>query len=418
MSSLARKASRVVAELGLTVLAIAGAACIALVIAAEVFGVSIILFSTGSMSPTIPAGSAALVRETPAGEVVVGDVVTVDRPGALPVTHRVVAVQGTGPTRELTLRGDANPVDDPSPYTVEKVRLVIASVPAIAPAIAAAGSPAILGTVTVLVAGLVTWTFWPRAARRHGDEQQSSGNGRTGEPRPHRGANGSWIARHGSGTALLALAITAVSLAGGAPMAHAAADGGEQVVQGEMLRLTSILDAAKAAQLQPDELVTWVVGVESSADEPGVVTIDLEFGAAGPPLAIAATACEMRWVGTDCPAGARELGSFALAHEAGRFRLDAMPSHAQRWLRLTVGLVEPQEEGAETTPARRSLVVRASGAGETIPIGSTVDGIAETGVPFDVAALAVVGALILAVGGVLLLARRTHVDRDREWPDR
>ncbi len=408
MAALARKATGVLAELGLTVLAIAGAVCIALVIAAEVFGVSIILFSTGSMSPTIPAGSAALVREIPASEVAVGDVVTVDRPGALPVTHRVVAVDGTGSTRELTLRGDANPVNDPSPYEVGHVRLVIASVPGLAPAIAAAGEPAVLGTVTVLVAGVVTWAFWPRTARGGGEQRP----GRSGEPRPEAGASRSWVARPGGGAAVLALAVASMSLAGVAPPAQAA-DVDEQVVHGEVLRLTSILDTGRAADLRAEESVTWEVGVESSAVDPGAVTIDLEFGAAGPQLAIAAASCEVRWTGAACPAGVRDLGSFAVTTEAGRLRLDAMPSHQQRWLRLTVRLAETQDGGVTTTAAQRALVVRATGAGETLPIGSMVDGIPETGVPSDVGALAMGGVLLLAVGGALLLTRRAPVDQDR-----
>ena len=79
----------VVGDGALTVVAVLGAVCIALVIAAALFDVRIILFSTGSMSPTIPAGSAAVVRHIPAADIAVGDVVTVDRPGKLPITHRV-----------------------------------------------------------------------------------------------------------------------------------------------------------------------------------------------------------------------------------------------------------------------------------------------------------------------------------------
>lgn len=409
MASLARKATGVLAELGLTVLAIAGAVCIALVIAAEVFGISIILFSTGSMSPTIPAGSAALVREIPASEVAVGDVVTVDRPGALPVTHRVVAVDGAGSTRALTLRGDANPVDDPSPYEVGHVRLVIASVPGLAPVIAAAGEPVVLGTVTVLIAGVVTWAFWPRSARKGGEPRPD----RIDEPCPDAGPRRSWIARHGSGTAVLALAVASLSITGVAPPAQAAGVE-EQVVHGKILRLTSILDAERAADLRADESVTWQVGVQSSAVDPGVVTIDLEFGAAGPQLAIAAASCEERWAGAACTAGVRDLGSFVVTNEAGRLRLDTMPSHQQRWLRLTVRLAETQDEAVSTTAAHRALVVRATGAGETLPIGSTVDGIARTGIPSDVGALAAGGALLLAAGGVLLLTRRAPVgQKDR-----
>lgn len=65
----------------LTLLSIFGVLCIGAVIAAYFFGINIMMFKTGSMSPDIPAGSVALVREIPAAEAEVGDVVTVERPG-------------------------------------------------------------------------------------------------------------------------------------------------------------------------------------------------------------------------------------------------------------------------------------------------------------------------------------------------
>ena len=103
----------------LWVASIGGVICILVVIAAVVFHVTLIMFKTGSMEPTIPTGSLAVVHEIPASEIAVGDIVTVDRPGQLPVTHRVTSVAGTGETRTITLRGDANPTDDVAPYVVE-----------------------------------------------------------------------------------------------------------------------------------------------------------------------------------------------------------------------------------------------------------------------------------------------------------
>lgn len=67
---------------------------------------------TGSMSPTIPLGSVAVVAPVPVDEVAVGDVLTY----AIPVddhrvvTHRVVEVLAPGVVRT---RGDANEADDP-----------------------------------------------------------------------------------------------------------------------------------------------------------------------------------------------------------------------------------------------------------------------------------------------------------------
>jgi len=141
-----------------------GVICIALVILSAVFDISLIMFKTGSMSPTIPTGSLALVREIPASEVRIGDVVTVDRSGELPVTHRVTSISGRGETREITMRGDANPVEDPAPYTISNVRIVLASVPHLANVIMTVSNPMVLGGITIGAGLLVSWAFWPRDA--------------------------------------------------------------------------------------------------------------------------------------------------------------------------------------------------------------------------------------------------------------
>lgn len=154
----------VVGEAILWAAAAAGAVCIVLVILAVTANISLIMFRTGSMAPTIPAGSVAVVQQVDASEVSVGDVVTIDRPGDLPVTHRVTAIERGGGEGErvITMRGDANDVEDPSPYEVTTVRTVLFSVPGIAPVIVALGNPFVLGGITIAVALLVVWAFWPR----------------------------------------------------------------------------------------------------------------------------------------------------------------------------------------------------------------------------------------------------------------
>lgn len=152
----------------LTLAAIGGVACIAMVILAFTGGYSLIMFKTGSMSPTIPAGSVALVQEIAASEVEVGDVLTVDRPSMLPVTHRVTDVK-PGPTAEqrtITMKGDANNTEDPAPYVIAEGRIVRGSVPHLAHVIVWFGNPWVLGGITVAAATLVTWAFWPREERR------------------------------------------------------------------------------------------------------------------------------------------------------------------------------------------------------------------------------------------------------------
>jgi signal peptidase len=160
-------AARAVGQLLLTLAAIAGALCIAAVIAASLFGMSLVVFSTGSMSPTMPTGSVALVRTVPATEVRVGDVVTVPHPrSTAPVTHRVVAIEPDPDDPDvvvLTMKGDANESVDPFPYRVEEVRRVVASVPHVGKAMGVPRSPWALGTATIAVAVLVVWAFWPRA---------------------------------------------------------------------------------------------------------------------------------------------------------------------------------------------------------------------------------------------------------------
>ena len=119
-----RTPAGVIGDVLLWLAAVGGAICIVVVIAAVGFHVTLIMFKTGSMEPTIPTGSLAVVHEIPADEIAVGDIVTVDRAGDLPVTHRVTSVSGSGATRTITLRGDANEQDDAAPYVVDSVRIV------------------------------------------------------------------------------------------------------------------------------------------------------------------------------------------------------------------------------------------------------------------------------------------------------
>lgn len=103
----------------LTVFAALGVLCILVFAASMLFGIRPLVVISGSMEPTIPVGSVILSRTVPATEVAVGDVVTVERPRNLGlITHRVVSTTAHGGSTDLVLRGDANKVDDPEPYTV------------------------------------------------------------------------------------------------------------------------------------------------------------------------------------------------------------------------------------------------------------------------------------------------------------
>jgi signal peptidase len=158
----------------LDIAAVLGTICIVLVVLALVFHITLIMFKTGSMTPTIPTGSLAVVKQIPASEARVGDVVTVDRPGQLPITHRVVETNpaADGATK-LVLKGDANAAIDPAPYTVRTVRLVLWSAPGLAYFVVWLGNPFVLGGLTLSVAALVIWVLWPR-----GDKAVRSGRHR------------------------------------------------------------------------------------------------------------------------------------------------------------------------------------------------------------------------------------------------
>ncbi|WP_217177579.1 signal peptidase I [Streptomyces sp. AC495_CC817] len=174
----ARAAGRGLREVLLTLAALGGAVCVALVIMAYAGGYTLIMFKTGSMTPTIPAGSVALVQRIPADEIAIGDVVTVARPDALPITHRVTSIRDgeTADQRVITMKGDANDAEDPAPYTVSDVRIVRGSVPNLAYVIVWFGSPWVLGGITLGASVLVVWAFWPRRER---DDRASGGRSRT-----------------------------------------------------------------------------------------------------------------------------------------------------------------------------------------------------------------------------------------------
>lgn len=157
----------------LNIAAVGGAICIVLVVLALVFQITLIMFKTGSMSPTIPAGSLAVVKQIPASEARVGEVVTVNRPGELPISHRIVSTRpAPGGATSLVLKGDANATADPAPYVVKTVRLVLWSAPGLAYVVVWLSNPFVLGAITLAVAALVTWVLWPRDDGRPGEGER------------------------------------------------------------------------------------------------------------------------------------------------------------------------------------------------------------------------------------------------------
>jgi len=386
----------VIGDVLLTIAAAGGALCIVLVVAALAFGVSIVLFSTGSMSPTIPAGAAALVREVPVASVEVGDVVTVDRPGRLPITHRVVAISGSGADRELTLRGDANPADDAAPYRVSSVRLVLFAVPGIAAVIAALGDPLVLGALTLVVSALVVWAFWPRGPSAPRARGEAGG-------RPSRSTRG-------RGAAPVIAAVGIAVFASAAPPSPAAAATTVTVVQGEVIRLTSIGDAAAMGSLAPGESAVWIVGVEADAPSPGTIRMSLAtVGSANPFFEVTVTACPHRTADGRCPGESVLVPTTSLG-ERDVFDLGTMTDSESRWIRVETRLSEP----GSAAPSSSVFTVTADGFGETLAAGGTGGGAGDAGLArsgWTLGASSWGAAACLAGGGVLTLV----ANRRRRW---
>jgi signal peptidase len=379
----------------LTLAAIGGVICILAVVAATFFQISLILFKTGSMSPTIPAGSVALVRQVPADEVRVGDVVTVDRTGQLPITHRIVAVAAAANGEvSLTLRGDANRQDDPAPYLVTHVRLVLLSVPQAAPLIVFISNPLVLGGVAVGASILVGWAFWPRQRAR------PSASGRRGRRS---------VASGGAGVSL-AILVALASVLAPAPSAHA--ETAETVISGKYLTLTSVADPIAFASLRPANPVRWTVGV--SAHPPDPAAIHLGLSAAGrlahtDGLHVAIITCTKRWSGSTCPGRttkmlADQAVSTALAGlpPGGVREVGEMPSSGQRWLAIDVTLPAGRNAGGSA-----DLQVHAWGAGDQVQTTGPPASLADTGTDLPgLALLLAAGAVIAGTGAAAIESRR------------
>lgn len=162
-------------DTALTILAALGVFCIVATIAAFAFNISLIMFKTGSMSPTITPGSLAIVREIPASDIRVGDITTVARAeGQLPVTHRVISSSPIGDgAYSIEMRGDANTSPDAQPYEVTKVKRVLWHVPGLAYVVAAISQPKYMVGVTVAASLLVVWAYWPRTQKDRNQEVTS-----------------------------------------------------------------------------------------------------------------------------------------------------------------------------------------------------------------------------------------------------
>ncbi|TFD46204.1 signal peptidase I [Cryobacterium frigoriphilum] len=398
--------SRVAGHVGnalLNLAALGGLVCLVLVVIAFAFDMTLIMFKTGSMSPTIPAGSVALVQQVPASEVAVGDVVTIDRAASLPITHRVTSVsmiQGEAEARLITMRGDANATDDPAPYTVTSVRAVLGSMPGLAHVVVWMSNPLVLGAIALGASVLVTWAFWPRTPRR--PERPAATTPRLiGTVLLVAGvlAGAGLVAAPADGAAAVSLAPTTIR-----------APDEEQTIRGDELVMTLIGNQAEMSDLDPGEVLQWQVGIDVGSDEPGTVNIALSgTGTRGLGLEAQVSSCGRRWIDGACASGATVLRTAHRVMLDGVERdLATMPATEQRWLLFNVW--RGADATSVTTAGSVRLQVHASGAGGDLTASpGRLSGIASTGVDPLVPALLAGGAVLLGLviaGGAAALRRR------------
>lgn len=376
----------------LNILAALGLVCIVLVILSFVFNVSIMMFKTGSMSPTIEAGSISFVHEIPAEEMKVGDIITVDRgEGVLPVTHRVTSISDTeSRSGQVTfeMKGDANEAKDPEPYAADTVRKVMVSVPGIAPVIQQFRSPCVLGGITIAASLLVVWAFWPRREKHEVDELAEEETDRTtaAEVSAHvtDQAGASRSPRHAfvlpAVVVLLAVNSGSITSSGAPTPLAAAADDTTNItaeVRGQYLQMRAVGDESKMLNLSPGASAAWTVDVWAEAPEPGTVELEIGSGKLSDELAselvVDVQTCARIVPMQQCPGGAAHLirqiplNDLGAAPDNDRPLLE-MPSDQKRRVQVTVTMAK--SANAEAVAGQRSGVrLTAIGQGEEVSLG-------------------------------------------------
>ncbi|OZE88483.1 signal peptidase I [Rhodococcoides fascians] len=162
--------ARIFRELALSAGAFVGLVCVLFALAAVFFGITPLIFRSGSMSPAIDTGALALSKKTPADDIQIGDIVNVTNAGGSSITHRVVDIGavGTGSV-QLFLKGDANADPDVESYIVSDARRVFFSVDKLGYAVAWLSGPIAVFLGGIAVGALLMLAWRPRGERSAGN---------------------------------------------------------------------------------------------------------------------------------------------------------------------------------------------------------------------------------------------------------
>lgn len=137
---------------GLVIATVAGASLPSL------FGYHPMVVTSGSMTPGIQVGDVVLIKDIPADQIVVGDIITFrQQDGEGMTTHRVLSLKEIDGGKWIQTKGDANADPDPDLTSTDSVYgKVHRQIPAIGPALLFASTPrgklALLGIPALLLA--------------------------------------------------------------------------------------------------------------------------------------------------------------------------------------------------------------------------------------------------------------------------
>jgi signal peptidase I len=155
MTALSRTLSALWLSLALAVLAVVGLSHIA-----PALGYRLVVIAGPSMSPAIPMGAVVIEREPSA--IAVDDVVTVEKPNGVSITHRVVRIGEAHGEAYLETRGDANDASDPTVVPASSVSGVVAmALPVIGFVLAFLATPSGVISIVLMLAALLfaIWTI-------------------------------------------------------------------------------------------------------------------------------------------------------------------------------------------------------------------------------------------------------------------
>ena len=151
MTAIRRTLSVIWLSLVVAILAVVGLSRIA-----PALGYPLVVIAGPSMSPTIPLGAAVIERTVPAEAIGVGDVVTVQMPNGVAITHRVVRLGEIAGATYLETRGDANAAADPVVVPAGDVTgVVTVAVPMLGFLLAFLAAPSGVASVVLMLAALM-----------------------------------------------------------------------------------------------------------------------------------------------------------------------------------------------------------------------------------------------------------------------